>query len=1006
MIVISARMVAAQPGNAAPSGFADRPLPIEAVDGTAECSSLRGWIWTEPDGTRRVVLTDDVTLRLAGYDLTADRAAMWIADRSDLGDDHFQVFVYAEGIDTPTADAAVAVTADDLRIQGVIQLAAPIVLSADRVRPEPVVTGFTSRADTALAEVLATIPVPVPLSEVPALTSEAEPSPAMDQPPPAGPADRTDDAETERRATRGLEPRRDDRRPLLTPEGFITLAADRITRTLDGDQPAVVLSGGVHAAYSLPGERRVLELTSQRAVVFLNGSASESESGGIGGLNASGIDGIYLEGDVVASDEGYALRGPRMYYDIALDRALVLDAVFSTFDQSRGFPLYVRARSVRQVSRDEFVADRARLSNTAFARPNITLGARTLTITREQRAPAAQDSEPDRSIVDARGITLNAGTIPLAWLPRFRGDPERIPLREVSAVNVTDSGAEVRTRWDAITLLGLESRDDLGVDLLADALLDRGVGLGIEATWRPPGRRGGLLTYWVFEDSGTDVLSTGGRIERDGETRGIVRLEDRAQIDQFWTQRIEVSHVTDPAFTDAFYEELAETGREFQTRVHLTRRERNTHFTIEASAQIDDFTPNEYLLQTDAYSVQRLPEATYTRLADDVIPAMPGRLTYSSESRVGLLRFALNDATPAEYGFTSSARSQRAFGINRNQRFSDSLSAQGFNEDARFRFDTRHELVADLDAGPLQITPWVTGRLTAYDGDFSEFGPGTGDASRLHSVAGVTVSTTAQRVIDGAFSRALDVNRLRHLITPSVTFFNASTGVTQDELPVYDEEVESLAEGNALRLALEQTIQTKRGGPGRWYNVDLITLDTELVYASDESVNESSIGRFDPARPELSRLRDFAAVSTTYQATDAVAIVGGTIYDLDEESHSVSTAGILIDHHPDLRSSFRFRRLNDQDSTLVSASTAYDLEDKYQMLASVTYDTDEATVQSVNTELLRDFQSAVFGASVTYNNIREATSIGVIFQPLGQGSAARIGGRRTDADNRQSPLGG
>ncbi len=962
-------------------------LAAEPIEGTASFGALRANAWTLEDGTQRLSLERDVRLDLGGYDLTADRAAIWIAPRPDLGDEFVQMFIYAEGVDTPLAQPAVAVTADDLRIQGVLALATPVVLATDAVDPTPASGAFEDRATASLAEALA----------------DAEPLvPLIDAQPPA-PAPVPTDALVRDDATEELQPQRPPAEPILKPEGYVTLAAERVTRVVDDDDRAsVVLTGGVHAAYTIPGEDRVLELTAQRAVVFLNDNSDPS--GAIGGVPASGIDGIYLEGDVIATDAGYTLRGPRVYYDVAQDKALVLDAVFSTYDQSRGYPLYVRASSVRQISRNEFVADRARLSNTAFARPNITLGTRTVTLTREPRGP--EPDSPPRTLVDAKGITLNAGTIPVAWLPRFRGDPERIPLREISFVNVTDSGGEIRTRWDALTLLGFESRDDLDVSLLADAMFQRGPGLGIEAEWDTRVRRGGLLTYWVIEDSGTDVLSNSVRIERDGETRGIVRGEDRKTINELWTMRTEIAHVSDPAFTDSFYEPLAETGREFQTRLHLTRIEENTIFTLEVSGQLDDFTPNEYLLQSQGYSVERLPEATYTRLADDLLPGLPGRITYTSQSRVGLLRFENYDATPAEFGFTSNARAQRAFGINANETFDSALAARGQTEDYRFRFDSRHEITADIDAGPVQITPWVTGRVTAYDNDFAEFGPGTGDETRVHFVSGITASTTTQRVIDGVYSRALGINRLRHLFTPSVTFFNAVTSVDQDELPVYDESVESLANGNALRLALEQTLQTKRGGPGRWYNANLLTLDAEFVFASDDSIGESTIGRYDPAQPELSRLSDFASVSSTYQLTDSVAVVGGTIYDSDEERSSLTTAGVLVDHHPGLSSFVRYRRLHDQDSTLLSGGFDYALTDKYDLNTTVTFDTEDSSLQTVNAELLRDFQSAVFGAAVTYSNVSESTSLGIVFQPLGQGSATRVGGRDTSADNRGSPLGG
>lgn len=973
-------------------------LAADPVETEAVFTARRANAWTDADGTRRLSLDEDVRLRVAGYDLTAERAAVWIADRADLAapannERFIQIFIYTEGVDTPLAEPAVAVTADDLRIQGVLHLTGPLSVSADAVASSPSDSAFDARAQQAFDEAIASAQPAVPLTDVP----ETE---AADT---AGSATGSDIAPP-LEATAELAPPRPPREPIIEPEGFVTIAAERITRVVDEDgADSIVLSGGVHAAYSIPGEDRVLELSGQRAVVFLNERGDQS--GALGSVRASAIDGIYLEGDVIATDASYALRGPRMYYDVLRDKALILDAVFQTSDESRGSPLYMRAASVRQVSRNEFVADRARLTNTAFARPNITLGTRTVTLTREPRSTASSSSD-QRTVVDARGITLNAGTVPLAWLPRFRGDPERIPLRQISFVNVTDAGAEIRTEWDALTLFGFESRDDLDITLLADAMFERGPGLGFEASWDTSEREGGVLTYWVIEDSGTDVLSTSARIERDGETRGIIRGEDRKTIDDLWTQRTEIAHVTDPAFVDSFYEPFAEIGREFQTRVHLTRTEGHTLFTFEVAGQLNDFTPNEYLLQSQGYSVERLPEATYTRLADDVLPGLPGRLTYSSQSRVGLLRFENYDATPREFGFTSNARAQQAFGLNADETFDASLAAEGQTEDYRFRFDTRHELTADLNAGPIQITPWVTGRLTAYDNDFAEFGPGSGDETRIHFVSGVTASTTVQRVLDGVYSRVLDVNRLRHLMTPSVTVFNAVTSVDQDELPVYDESVESLANGTAVRVAMEQTLQTKRGGPGRWYNADVLTLDAEMVFSTDDAIGESSIGRFDPAQPELSRLSDFSSVSATYQLSDSVALVGGTIYDLDRERSQLTTAGVLVDHHSGLSSFVRYRRLQDQDSTLLSTGFRYGLTEKYDLNSSVTFDTEASSLQTVNAELLRAFQSAVFGAAVTYNNIQESTSIGVIFQPLGQGSATRIGGQDNPADNRGTPLGG
>lgn len=973
--------------------FADARLPVAPIAGEIAASGLRAWAWQE-DGSSRLVLERDVVLHIAGYQLTADKAALWIAPMPRGEDPRLvQVFAYLEGVDTPDADSAVAVTADDLRIQGVVSLVAPIDIAADAIEPSAPLPGrvglFTRRAEGALAGFLSEIaPAPPSLDRVP----RPVPDPLL----PSQPAE-------------PLVPTAEGPRPIIEPDGFVTLAAESVVRTEVEGQTAIVLTGGVTASYSIPGQRRVLELAAQRAVVFLR-----EGSGGQAGpsVRAGEIDGLYLEGDVVAADGGYVLRGPRVFYDLTRDQALVLDAVFSTYDQSRGFPLYVRAESVRQVSQTEFVADTARISNTAFARPSLSLGARSVTITREEPAESTRTvgSEPrPATVLDAHHITLNAGTIPVAYLPRFQGDPERIPLRDLRFVSSTDSGEEIRTRWDLFSLLGRQSPEGFGVSLLADALLDRGPAGGLTATWARGRHRGGLLTYWVLNDTGTDVLSTGARVDRTGETRGLLRAENVTTIDQNWTLFTEVAHVSDPNFIDAFFEDIAESGRLFQNRARLRRLDENTAFWIEVAGQTVDFTPNEYLLQSDGYSVERYPEAGYTRLADDLLPTSPGLLTYSSESRIGFLRLQLTDATPAEYGLTSTARAQRALGLNPNDNIADALRAQGYSENPRFRFDTRHEVVAKLDAGPVQLTPFAVGRITAYDDEFDDFGPGTGNATRLWGSVGMTAATTIQRVYNGVYSRVLDIDRLRHLIRPSTTIVHAESGVEQNELPVYDEEVESLATGTIYRVGLEQTLQTKRGGPGREYSVDLLTLDTEFVFTGEDTDAESSIGRYDPTRPELSRLTDFATVTGTWQATDAVAFTGGAIYDLREGRQSVTTGGIVLQNGPWLTTNLRYRHLNDQDSTLLSAGAEYMLSDKYTIGSNVTFDTDLGQFEVLRLELLRDFQSAVFGTNISYNNTSETTSFGVIFQPLGRGTATRVGlaGDQGGGESRNdSPLGG
>lgn len=967
--------------------FAELPLPIEPVPGEIALSALRAWTWTDASGpvpVHRVVLEEDVRVSLAGYDMAAQSAVLWISPRPDIGPDAVQIFAHLSDVSTPEADASVALAAEVLSVQGVIRLSTGVELAADDIREGPVDLPATLVAEVVLAGFLDSIETS-PILTPPTIDRLAEERPGTPIRPIAPGLDFTD-----------ALPRSSPGSPIMTARGVLSLAAGRVVRTLGEGEQSVVLEDGVNVTYREPGTERVLELSAQRAVVFF----ARELGGSTMSVRASDVDGIYLEGDVVAGDGRYTLRGPRVFYDVRHDRALILDAVFSTFDTRVGFPLFVRARSVRQLSENEFLADRASVSNTAFARPNLTIGARSVTIRQEDRTRADGSADP-YLIADAKNITLRGMGVPVAWLPAYEGNPEEIPLRDVRFVTNSETGEELRTRWDLFPLLGVENPEGVSASLLLDALFDRGPGIGLTSDWAGTDYRGSLLTYWVLNDTGTDSLTTGADVERDGEYRGIVRAEHVAKVGSDWTIFAEASHVSDENFTDSFFESLAESGREFRSGIAARKLTENTSLFLEASGNFDDFTQSESVLQSDGYTVDRLPEATYTVLAQDLLPReAPGLLLYSGQSRIGNLSLNLTDRTPAEFGLTSTTRSQRALGLNPNDNIAGALRAQGFPDRDIFRADSRHELSADLSAGPVKILPFVVGRGTVYDTDFETFAGDDDNGERLWGAVGVTMATTVQRVSDEIYSRALDVSRVRHLIRPSVTAFYAGTNVDQDELPVFDESVESIADGSVLRFGLDQTWQTKRGGPGRWYSVDWITLDSELVFASDDAISGDTIGRFFDSRPENSRLSNFGTISGSVQATESLALVAGTVFDLDDSQQAWTHMGYVLQHSPVFSSSLSYRYLNAQDSTLLSLGSDYLLSDKYSLSTDLTYDTDLGDVQSVRGELLRDFQNAVLGLSFSFNNTTEETSFGVLFQPLGRGSAATVGATSRSAAGR------
>ncbi len=981
--------------------FAGLRLPNEPVLGPIEFAARRCRAWTS-GASRVLLLSGDALVRLGLDEVSAARAVVWI-ERIDGGlaaPGTYQVYAYLDRAATPEAAAGrVRLTGDRLRFVGVLSPEDGVVLRADVLEDRGALSGDDARlvgeAEEAFARSLRRL-VPGYVEPVEASPFERLPRPLTMLPrgepgtgrAPSPPAD-TGTPEQVREALDAL-PVEAESEPIFATSGVVSVSGKEI-RTVSGtDENALMVSGGVVVQYTdrraNQGRGRTLQVTAQRAVAFLRAGRLPEV---LGSFTREDCHGIYLEGDVVATDGQYTLRSPRMYYDLSRNRAVVLDAVFWAYDERRGLPLYVRARAIHQESARQFRAESARFANAAFFEPELSVGASTVTITREE-APSGQGAA--RTLIDAEDITLRAGGVPFFYWPRFRGDPADQPLRDVRVENAAGSGAAIKTRWNAYTLLGIDRPHEVSADLLADFYFERGIGVGGKVGWAFPASRGNVLVYGLPDDSGEDVFTTGGRRSRDGEFRGLVLGEDRWRVDRRWTVSLEAAYVGDEGFVDALFPELAAERREFVNRALATRTEDHTQFALEARGTFNDFLANEYLRQSQGYAVNAAPEARYARIADDVLAGVaPGLVSYTSEYRAGYYGLAFDEAPMSGRGF-SDAAAQRAFGISSAQSIADRLRAEGYSEAGIYRFDTRQELSLQGRVGPVNVQPFGVARATLYEDDFAAFAPGGNDELRLWFGGGVRVGTELTRVFNAVDSSALDLHRLRHVVRPSATFFGAGTNIERNRLPVYTDEVESIVDGTMVRVGVDQAFQTQRGAPGRWHEVDVFTLRTHVVSSSSDAGSDGPIGRFYEARPELSNPGDYATADAAWQVTDTFALTAATVYDLDLHQQARTSAGFIIRHSPEYQSYVEAHHLNAHDSTVIALGTQYELTDKYALALGASYDASVGGWQGASVELRRRFQTVLVGGNIAYDNISGQTSFGFVLQPYGAGGSAALAG--------------
>jgi hypothetical protein len=966
--------------------FSGIALPVAIRPSSVQMKADAIWSWRE-SGTRRLFLRGDVEFDVGGESFNANRGVVWVQPIAVPGRTIYQVAVYFDRVESPLAAAGISHEALGLLITAAIE--GEITVSTDVMREGRPDDPFIAEGERRLAAHLTIVLNRAP--ELPLPEPVPEDETRTDQPPPPVEWGTTVIPREDERES--APPYRDPDRSkaIFARDGIVTFDAEDLYAQIDDEGTSVMLTGGVMFQYMdidpRTNKRRDLVLTADRAVIFLRGRDASMATGS---MRAGEVRGIYLEGNVEArgsvsgqfartpTDASYTLRGPYMYYDVEAQRALVMEAVFSTFDKKIRQPIYVRASALRQEAVDQWSADRATVANSTFFVPHFSLGASRVTV-RQEEERQSDGGTRTANLFRANDITFKAGHVPFFYWPMLEGELEDIPLRQVSLSDSRNMGFSVRTEWNAFSLFGAKTPDNLDAELQVDWSEHRGVGLGLDVDYQWRDGRGEFFTYYI-NDRGRDRFSNGQERDRPQDNRGMFVGRHRQLLSDEWLLITELAYISDPAFLDSFFREMPETEKEFETVVYLKRQRDNAAFDVLAKPDLIDFTPNEYLLQSQGYQVEKLPEAGYYRFADELGPD----LRYSMSATASRMRLSLTDVEPREIGLRYPAWSRQLFGAEPDQSLADRFRQLGYTENFVHRFDTRHELTLPFAIGPIRFLPFLTGRFTAYDDDFEEFG-GNDDMHRMWGAVGIRISTILQHVDDRVESRLLGLHRLRHLIEPSLTAWQAWTSMDASDLPVYDVGVESLEQGGAIRFGLRNTWQTQRGGPGRWRSVDVLTVDTNLVLVDDQDDGERQplIGRFYDYRPEYSVLSDHATADAVWLVSDSFAVSGNMIFNLDENKAARWSAGYELRHSPAFTSFLEGRFVDALDTTLVDLGAAYELTHRYRLGTRVSYDTDEDDIRDVRATLARRAPQWTLFFTVNYDNIRNETSFSVELSPSG-----------------------
>ncbi|MEE9269796.1 MAG: LPS assembly protein LptD, partial [Candidatus Krumholzibacteria bacterium] len=555
-----------------------------------------------------------------------------------------------------------------------------------------------------------------------------------------------------------------------------------------------------------------------------------------------------------------------------------------------------------------------------------------------------------------RHATLNLGGHPIAYWPYIRGHvgTSETAIKSVRSGFSDFFGVELETDWDFFNVLALETPEGFDSTLSLDYFSERGPAAGVDAVYKRD-RYFGLLRSYILTDRRTDFLGREREEQSERDVRGRFLLRHRQYLSNDWQLSLEVSYISDKGFLEEFFESEFDNQKEQETLVYLKKQRENWAFTALIQRRLLDFTTQ----------TERLPDLGMFLVGEPLGPRL-AQATWFSENRLGYVRYR-----PADQTFLELLRDGRAVG-------SGSVG----------RVDSRQEIGAPLDVGPVRFVPFVSVRGTAWDDS-----PTRGGLLRVLGTYGVRGAMYLSRVYPDARSTLFDIDGVRHIIKPDITAWVSHTNRDSHELFPFDETVERIDEVDGLAIGLRQRWQTKRGGGKTRRTVDFLTLDVEVGLFNDAESDEITNGYTSYSRPENSISQNYLNSSLIWRVNDRTALLGELNYDPNDQEVDILNVSLVAERSPRLSYLIGYRLIEESDSELLGFDMNYRLTEKHTLALRELFDLGEGRSLDFTVALIRKFPHWFGAISLAFDEAEDDFGISVSVWPEGLPQAA-LGSRR------------
>ena len=472
---------------------------------------------------------------------------------------------------------------------------------------------------------------------------------------------------------------------------------------------------------------------------------------------------VHCKGQVLTYQEQRLYVGENTVYDFKNRQGS------SRNFRALNLPLYFTGKSVRQEGPDLLIVERGTLSTCDAQHPHYWLSAKTIDIIPSEKAVA-------------HSVTFWVHGVPVFWWPRITDyfDQDR-PQIHVTPGHSSSDGYFLLTGYSPrLPRYGdLRIRPTINLDYRSK----RGWGGGVDGKIDDPGEGLVKSSFTTYAMNDRDYVPILGLADKNDPNRYWLNINH--QQPAFWdlTLSVGVDVASDADIVYEFFRDDYQKANQRTNYVDLSRTIGLFYLDIYTEYQVNSFDT----------VIERLPQV---KLNEWSTPLGETGVYYTSSSSVARLRRMPSDVEERNRELQIQAVAASATPL--------ALPPPIFY--SADRFDSLHELsYAHKFFGWLNVEPWMGVEYTHFS-DSQNGNP----LDRMIYNPGITFSTKFYRAFDSVHSEALDIEKLRHVVQPYITYdYIPEPNVRPSQLWQFDN-IDSIDKKNHFEIGVRNLLETKR----------------------------------------------------------------------------------------------------------------------------------------------------------------------------------------------------